>query len=119
MGLLPEMMHPVRDGLRLVKDEPAVPARGEGFVWFAERLLKEGPLDPSAVQTATRLIATAAELGAPRAYVWLGHLAETGVGTERNLKLALQAYTQAILGDSEAGCRATLRVLEEVRGPPH
>jgi TPR repeat protein len=111
MGLLPEMMHAVRDGIRLTKDDAAASMQGEGFVWFADRLLKESDGSGPKPDQAMLFLLQAAELGVTSAFVRIGQMYETGTGTQPDLKLALAAYLRAITDDHPYGYSGVLRVL--------
>jgi hypothetical protein len=102
MGLLPEMMHPVLDGIRLAKDDLPASMRGEGFVWFADRLL-DGTGGPGPKpEDALHFLLQAAELGVSGAYLRIGRMCETGTGTEKNPELAKVAYLKAGADDVDA-----------------
>ena len=95
MGLLPEMSHPVHDGIRLAKHDADASRAGEGFLWFADRLLKGSNGDSPNPRAALGFLRQAAELGAPKAFLRIGEMCEAGIGTEPNLRLALAAYSRA------------------------
>jgi TPR repeat protein len=117
MALLPEMMHPVRDSIRFARDDAPASMQGEGFVWFAERSLMGKNGDSPNPNEALRFLLQAAELGVASAFVRLGRMCETGIGAERNLKLALAAYLRAAAGDNADGYRALVRVLSGLAHP--
>jgi TPR repeat protein len=94
MALSPEMRHPIRDGVRLAKDDGYGTHVGEGFLWFADRLL-EGSDDSPKPNEALRFLRVAAELGVARAFVRIGEMCENGVGTHRDAQLAQAAYARA------------------------
>jgi TPR repeat protein len=113
VGLLPEMSHLVHDGIRLAKHDADASA-GEGFLWFADRLLKGSNGDSPNPSAALGFLRQAAELGVPKAFLRIGEMCEAGIGTEPNLRLALAAYSRAAVGDDVDGSRAVLRVLRDL-----
>ena len=116
MGLLPEMMHAVRDGIRLVKDDAPPSMQGEGFVWFADRLLKGNNGYGHKPDHALLFLLQAAELGVTSAFLRIGQMYETGTGTQPDPKLALAAYLRAATDDSPEGYRGVLRILTSLVG---
>lgn len=114
MGLLPEMSHPVHDGIRLAKHDLDAASAGEGFLWFADRLLKGSNGDGPNPRAALGFLRQAAELGVPKAFLRIGEMCEAGIGTEPNLRLALAAYSRAAVGDDVDGSRAVVRVLRDL-----
>jgi TPR repeat protein len=91
VGLLPDMSHPVHDGIRLAKHDADASRAGEGFLWFADRLLKGSNGDSPNPRAALGFLRQAAELGVPKAFLRIGEMCEAGIGTEPNLRLALAA----------------------------
>jgi TPR repeat protein len=114
VGLLPEMSHPVHDGMRLAKHDADAASAGEGFLWFADRLLKGSNGDSPNPRAALGFLRQAAELGVPKAFLRIGEMCEAGIGTEPNLRLALAAYSRAAVGDDVDGSRAVVRVLRDL-----
>jgi hypothetical protein len=100
MGLLPEMMHPVCDAIRFAKDEPPAQARGEGFVWFAERLLQRDRSSSADLSKALKLMCTAAELGAPRAHVWLASSSRREEGDHKSEPSTRAALVGVVIGNT-------------------
>jgi TPR repeat protein len=97
MALSPEMRHPIPDGVRLAKDDGYGTHVGEGFLWFADRLL-EGTDSGPKPNEALRFLRVAAELGVTGAFVRIGQMCESGVGTDRDSQLAQAAYARAAAG---------------------
>ena len=114
VGLLPEMSHPVHDGIRLAKHDADAARAGEGFLWFADRLLKGSNGDSPNPRAALGFLRQAAELGVPKAFLRIGEMCEAGIGTEPNLRFALAAYSRAAVGDNVDGSRAVVRVLRDL-----